>query len=554
MEEATQTKLARIVMVLCAAAGVLSLVIFIPQVREMIIGLGERYVGRPLTHEVWHGRFIKWELQFLVLAFALVFLFSGRNFEINERYAKVFSWIFVGVVSVCLVIAAGMSNDIWLDETFSLGLARHSIKDLVQLTAQDVHPPLYYIFLRPAMMLFPNSVFAAKIVSVVPVVLLLCAATVFFAKEYSYQSAMLFDVVLMSAYSVLQYAVEIRMYSWSLLFCGLCTIASWYMVRTGSLKSFLLYILFAECGAYCQYWTAFGIAIHFAFVSAVCLAKDRKSLKNILIAAAVGVALYLPWAFVVVRQVSGVVGNLWIPRITAKKFIEFILTVIPLPGIAKIAAIAFIGWLFVLCATIVRKKELNGCYLLVCLLTPFLLILCATVISFAVRPMFVKRYALPLIAFVVFFIVLACEECRVSKKLVFVFTCFALLCSAVSMGVLFRAEKSVSRTDRAFEEMMREHLTERTVFVFGETINSHIPRCIAYRYPESRICGYEISALWTSAYFYDRRNLIDTLDGESDLCLVLQQDEEPPSEFAGVEPIVAKMSTYPAHKFYFIKR
>ena len=101
---------------------------------------------------------------------------------------------------------------------------------------------------------------------------------------------------------------------------------------------------------------------------------------------------------------------------------------------------------------------------------------------------------------------------------------------------------------------MREHLTERTVFVFGETINSHIPSCIAYRYPENRICGYEIHTLLASVYFYDRKNLIDTLDGESDLCLVLQQDEEPPSEFAGVEPIEAEMSTYPVHKFYFVKR
>ncbi|MCH5283042.1 MAG: glycosyltransferase family 39 protein [Treponema sp.] len=553
MEKYAMKKLAKTAMVLCTAAGVLSLVIFIPQVREMIISLGEKYVGRPLTHEVWHRRFINWELKFLVLAFALVFLFSGRIFEITERYAKV-SWIFVGAVSVCLVIVAGVSSDIWVDEVYSLGLARHSVKDLVWLTAQDTLPPLYYIFLHLAMILFPNSVFAAKIVSVVPVVLLLCAATAFFAKEYSYRSALLFSALLASTYSVLQYAVEIRMYSWSLLFCGLCAISSWYMIKTGSLRSFLAYVLFAECGAYCHHWTAFGLALHFALVSAVCLAKDRKSLKNILIAAAVGVALYLPWAFVVVRQVSRVASNFWIPRITARNFIEFILTVIPLPGMAKIAAIAFIGWLFVLCAAIVRKKELNGCYLLACLLTPFLLILCATVISFAVRPLFVTRYALPLIAFVAFFIVLACEECKVSKRLVFVFICFGLLCSAVSMGVLFRSEKSVARTDRAFEEMMRENCTERTVFVFGETINGHIPCCIAYRYPHNRIYGYVISELRASVYFYDHKNLIDTLDGESDLCLVLQQDEEPPSEFARVEPIVAKMSTYPVHKFYFVKR
>ena len=47
---------------------------------------------------------------------------------------------------------------------------------------------------------------------------------------------------------------------------------------------------------------------------------------------------------------------------------------------------------------------------------------------------------------------------------------------------------------------------------------------------------------------------LDTLDGESDICLVLPEGEEPLSEFVGVEPIVASMNTYPAYRFYFLRK
>ena len=53
--------------------AVSSLAIFIPQIRELIIRFGELLIGRPLTHEVWHGRFIGWEKRFLVISIFVIF-------------------------------------------------------------------------------------------------------------------------------------------------------------------------------------------------------------------------------------------------------------------------------------------------------------------------------------------------------------------------------------------------------------------------------------------------------------------------------------------------
>ncbi len=59
----------RILRIFGIAAGILallSLLIFIPQIRETIIHFGEKKIGRSLNHEVWHGRFIKLEFLFLI--------------------------------------------------------------------------------------------------------------------------------------------------------------------------------------------------------------------------------------------------------------------------------------------------------------------------------------------------------------------------------------------------------------------------------------------------------------------------------------------------------
>ena len=100
MENEKSLKLLKVCAVMCAA-GVLSLVMFVPQVREMIIWLGERCVGRPLTHEVWHGRFIKWEKTFLLLDIVLV-LIAWRQF-IGIMKAKIQSF-FRGRLQNCIVI------------------------------------------------------------------------------------------------------------------------------------------------------------------------------------------------------------------------------------------------------------------------------------------------------------------------------------------------------------------------------------------------------------------------------------------------------------------
>ena len=100
MENEKSLKLLKVCAVVCAA-GVLSLVMFVPQVREMIIWLGERCVGRPLTHEVWHGRLIYYEKAFLLLNIALVLIVRAQFSGITKSKIQSF---FRGRLQNCIAI------------------------------------------------------------------------------------------------------------------------------------------------------------------------------------------------------------------------------------------------------------------------------------------------------------------------------------------------------------------------------------------------------------------------------------------------------------------
>ena len=51
------------------------------------------------------------------------------------------------IMIICSFITI-FENTIWVDEAYSLELAKHSMIDLIKIDSLDVHPPLYYIILK----------------------------------------------------------------------------------------------------------------------------------------------------------------------------------------------------------------------------------------------------------------------------------------------------------------------------------------------------------------------------------------------------------------------
>ena len=146
-------------------------------------------------------------------------------------------FLFLGILSffVCLLQAFG--QDIWFDEVFSVNFIQHSYKEIAVLTGKDVHPPLYYWYLKLfhdiGKVLVPaaSSIVLCKLASMLPFVGIFVYTLTAIRKNFGLHVAGLFWFLIMTMPQISNYTVEIRMYSLALFFITAAFVHSCEQVR-----------------------------------------------------------------------------------------------------------------------------------------------------------------------------------------------------------------------------------------------------------------------------------------------------------------------------------
>ncbi len=134
-------------------------------------------------------------------------------------------------------------QNLWRDEAFTFLLSEQSIGKILQTTAADFNPPLYYIFMHYWMLIFGSSEIAMRSVSVFFYVL-----TIFFMFEImvlvfkiSFKRALVYFMLIIANPVLLTYAFEARMYMMGAFFVTLSYFALW----TGRKKLYIFAVVLA---------------------------------------------------------------------------------------------------------------------------------------------------------------------------------------------------------------------------------------------------------------------------------------------------------------------
>lgn len=146
-------------------------------------------------------------------------------------------FLILGILSffVCLLQAFG--QDIWFDEVFSVNFIQHSYREIAALTGKDVHPPLYYWYLKLfhdiGKVLVPaaSSIVLCKLASMLPFVGIFVYTLTAIRKNFGLHVAGLFWFLVMTMPQISNYTVEIRMYSLALFFITAAFVHSCELVR-----------------------------------------------------------------------------------------------------------------------------------------------------------------------------------------------------------------------------------------------------------------------------------------------------------------------------------
>lgn len=237
-------------------------------------------------------------------------------------------WAVIAIGALLITICACHSN-LWYDEAFSVAIVQHSLSEIWSISADDVHPVLYYVLLKGVYDLFGLNIVAMRIFSVLGIVVLSLLGWTHVRRYAGAKTGLIFSVLAYMLPWSVRIALQIRMYSWLAVTIMLVALYAWRIaaetVRNSSgatsskseirLHWWVVLFLASIASAYLQYYGAIA-AFAIQAILVIVLIKYRagtRALVTWVVGAAISVLAYVPWLTAVVSQVSMVSsGQYWI--------------------------------------------------------------------------------------------------------------------------------------------------------------------------------------------------------------------------------------------------
>lgn len=278
-------------------------------------------------------------------------LFAGT---VSSRKAH---WVLLIIGTLFLLIGAFHQN-IWFDESYSVGIARHSFAEIWSIGSNDVHPVLFYWALHCLYLVFGENILVYRLFAVAGSVALAVLGLTHVRRDFGNKAGFLFSFFVFTTPYIAQMAVEIRMYSWVTFAVMVCFLYALRIVRcirergkaialasakavsgSGSGESqkasgganclsdfscdvvipipihwWLIFFVSSLASAYLQYFgavTAFFINLWVLGYLIAHRQVAKRPLCILLLGEFVQVLVYLPWLLALIEQMSVVSGSYW---------------------------------------------------------------------------------------------------------------------------------------------------------------------------------------------------------------------------------------------------
>lgn len=321
-------------------------------------------------------------------------------------------------------------NTFWVDETWSIRLARMSLPDMVRKTATDMHPPLFYMLAMAMNRLLGDNGPAYHLSSLLPYAGILFLACTEVRREYGLGPAFLLVSMMSLMPEPLYYNVEVRMYSLGAFLVLLSYLALRRILNRNRLPEWVIFSLASLGAAYTHYYALISVAV-FYLVLVVPSLGDRGFRRRTAVTWGVAVLGYLPWLGVLVKSFVSTAGDWWLKEIP--KAWECFLYYFGSWYLAGLFVLVVVIYLFVSARRKKRGTEESAAvavspdvlWILAGLASMVGTAAVGLILSYAVRPFFVLRYLYPLTP-VVFLILGFCLS-RLDRTRVLCFVLTAVL-------------------------------------------------------------------------------------------------------------------------------
>lgn len=378
--------------------------------------------------------------------------------------------IILGIVIVLfffVYLSLCFNNNIWTDEAFTVQLLQEDFLGVIKGTANDVHPPLYYLITKLFTVPFGNSLLVMKLAAIAPVILTMILGMTYVKKRFDFKTAFFYILMLGVIPVSMEYAVQIRMYSWAMLFVTLSAFSAYEIFcYEGKKKAWFTFVLSGIAAAYTHNFALAAVLVIYGFLFLAIVIKKRALLLKWFLSAVVSVIAFFPWLLVLMKQIGEVSKSYWIPPVTWETVADYfsLMFETSVPHSTVMFNLLFIAAGIALCMRIKREKNKESIFALLCLLVPLIVAFVGTVISLMMNPIFIARYIIPEIALASLFFGYAMS--KFSDKLLLVLTIFLCLMGLEDYKDSYNQEYLIAKTP-ATEQFLEESLMENDKVIYN---------------------------------------------------------------------------------------
>ncbi|MDR3223003.1 MAG: hypothetical protein LBT66_04605 [Methanobrevibacter sp.] len=380
--------------------------------------------------------------------------------------------LFLGsIITLTYIVFSVLDQDIHMDELFSLNLINFPYFWVMGITAADVHPPLYYFILKGIFDLFTflnipfNCIILGKIVSLIPIVLLLIFNLTVLKKKFGWLFTGIFALFIVTMPQIF-YGFEIRMYSFAFLFITLAYFYAYNLTEESKLKNWVLLIFFTLMAAYTHYYAGISSIFIFLLLLAWILLKNRIYIKKYVYSVIILLLLYLPWisvlGFLLINQWLDISSRIsWINPINLTTIINYMFQLVSEYGLHPVSKNLMITSLFnnlYFCNGIITfillsifiillvyyyksKYEFNR-FILTGFFVLIFTLLFGVIVSLVYRPVFIVKYIIPALGALEISFAFLLSKLYSKKKLIFTFVMILFIISAtINVAYLIEYKK-----------------------------------------------------------------------------------------------------------------
>lgn len=314
-------------------------------------------------------------------------------------------------------------NNFWGDEAYTIRLAKLRFSGMLSETAQDVHPPLYYILVRLICRLLGYRGEIFHLASLVPYMIILGLALTVIRKRFGQITALLFVTMASLLPMAVQYNVEIRMYSWGALFVLLSYLFLQKILTNNQWTDYLWFAIFSLAAAYTHYYCLISVAFFYGTLLLYAAFRRKNYLKKTLVCCVCTVAGYLPWFFILLKTFERTTEDFWMMWIpTLKDCIAFLFN-----GRCQYLLFAILitsSALFLIKQ--IQESEWNTLiWVMGGLFSIFGTVFVGIMVSRLIRPLFIVRYLYPVS--VIAWLLLGYCLSKLKGKIIYAIAVFALV-------------------------------------------------------------------------------------------------------------------------------